>query len=226
MEKMQVSVTRRVYQRTGPLFVCAFVTALLIVHYYVDVGPINYARSQALQWTNIISTFVWGYSIIHMLMGRTRAAISGADTRKRGEGILIIASTAFFLLFMLMDPVKLEEGEIYQFVYLTITLRILLGMESIALTHTVYNVWRRIFTSPLNADMIIYFIVTFVLALRNIGPVTAYFPFFMDMGNWVLDIPYTAVMRGTVIVSAIGILFVVGRTLFGKESGMIEAEVL
>jgi hypothetical protein len=223
----QVRLSRRTYQRTGPLFVCAFVTALLIVHYTVEWEPLEYARGQALQWTNIISTFVWGYSIVHMLMGRFRAATNPKEIpRRRYEGILIIATTIIFLALMLIDPVKLEEGEIYQFIYLTISLRILMGMESVALTHSTYNVWRRLFTSPLNLEMIIYFTVAFVLGLRGIGPISAYAPWVMDMGNWILDVPYVAVMRGIVIISAVGILFVVGRALVGRESGMIEAEMI
>jgi hypothetical protein len=227
MGMTQVTLSRRVYQRTGPLFVAAFVTALLIVHFTVEWEPLEYARGQALQWTNIVSTFVWGYSIVHLLIGRFRAATNPKEIpRRRYEGILIVSMTVLFLALMLLDPVKLEEGEIYQFIYLTISLRILMGMESVALTHSVYNRWRRLFTSPLNIEMIIYFTVAFVLALRAIGPVSAFAPWMMDMGNWILDVPYKSVMRGIVIISAVGILFVVGRTLVGRESGMIEEETI
>jgi len=222
-----VTLSKRAYQRNIPIFVCSFIIGLLVIQYLVKYEPIDVARGSVLVWSNIITLLVWSFAIVILIINNSMRLVGKVktDRRLKYESAIILGTMIFFILLAFSDP-KQEASATFSTVYLGIGGAITMATWAVAITHFSYNIWKRIVTSALTPEIIVFLLIYFFTFFREMTIVTTYFPQAVVIGDWIEKVPYATAMRAVTIITAVGTLIVALRALAGKEPGMIEMEVV
>jgi hypothetical protein len=220
-------LTKRLYQRDIPIFITSFVIAVLLIQYFVVIQPVDILRGAMLSWANIISLMIWLYANAVLIIVHTRRISAGSKERRRDffESIIILGTFLFFIVIALSDPANLDRSYIYTLIYAQFAGDIFVATEAVAVTHTAYNIWKRVSQSRFTPEILVLIFVFVTMWLRDIIFVTFYVPQLKMFGDWVEAVPYLTVNRAITLTTAIGTLIVAIRALVGKEPGIIEMEL-
>lgn len=217
------SLGRSIYQRSLPIFLVSFVTAMLIAQYFVNYGPLNTFSSEANNWGVIISTFILLYGSILLLVGNVRSLIT-RRTRKE------VFNSAVFLFFMVLyvavgvsDP-KLTNSPLFLGLNAGV-----LGIINITLwmNASAFSGWETLkAASRIRSIDGLAFMVSFLPSVFfRMTVLLAIWPPFFTIGNWFITVPNVAVTRAALGAAAVGGVVLGLRALWGKEPGLVEMEM-
>jgi len=220
-------LTKRLYQRDIPIFITSFVIAVLLIQYFVAFQPVDVVRGAILSWANIISLMIWLFASVVLIMVHTRRVSAGSKGSRRDyfESIIILGTFLFFVVIALSDPANLDRNYVYTLIYAQFAGDIFVATEAVAVTHTAYNIWKRVCQSRFTPEILVLVFVFIAMWLRDIIFVTFYVPQAKMFGDWLEAVPYLTVNRAITLTTAIGTLIVAVRALVGKEPGIIEMEL-
>jgi len=221
-----VSVSKRLYQRQIPIFLVSFIIAVMLVQYIVVNPTIEEVRKEMLLWANIVSLIVWLFANVVLILNNSRRVLRAKEDRRLWyESILILASTAFFLLLALSNPAQMEKNTNYVTVYKVLIGAIYLGIEATALTYQNYNIIRRLSTQRLTPEVVVLVLCCVIQWLRGMTVITYNYPQVFAVAEWVEKVAYSSATRAATVVLAVGSLILAIRALVGREPGIIEMEM-
>jgi hypothetical protein len=221
-----VSISKRLYQRQIPIFLVSFIIAVMLVQYIVVNPIIEEVRKEMLLWANIVSLIVWLFANVVLIINNSRRVLRAKEDRRLWyESIIILASTAFFLLLALSNPAQMEKNTNYVTVYKVLIGAIYLGIEATAITYQNYNIIRRLSTQRFTPEVVVLVLSCVITLLRGMTAITYNYPQVFAVGNWVEQVAYGSASRAATVVLAIGSLILATRALVGREPGIIEMEM-
>ena len=68
-----------------------------------------------------------------------------------------------------------------------------------------------------NLEAAVLVISTFLVASMNAPAVTAFIPWYENLGSWIMNVPNVSGMRGMIIATGIGVIFTGVKMLFQIE---------
>jgi hypothetical protein len=218
-----ISIGRKIYQRSIPVFLVSFITAVFIAQYFVDYEPLNIFVKEANNWGVIISTFTLLYGSILLLMGNIRSLIARRSMKE-------VFNSAVFLFFMMLyivvgvsDP-RLTNSPAFLGLNAGVlgVINIILWMNATAFANweTLKAVSRVRSVDGLAFLASFLFIVFFRMTVF-----LAIWPPFFSIGNWIITVPNVGVTRAALGAAAVGGVVLGIRALLGKEPGLIEMEM-
>jgi hypothetical protein len=201
-----------------------------MIQYFVSWQPLDVVRGATLQWSNIISLFIWIYATVLLIANNVRRIVMGrarASTHRDWyESIIIIVTFGIFIALGFTEPGKLDQSALFTTYYTILIGAIYLGSEATGITHTTYNIWRRIVTSSLTPEILAFLFVFFFKTMRQMSLVVWAVPQVAIIGDWISLAPFTSSYRAITLGAAIGTLVLSIRALVGREAGLIEAEIV
>jgi hypothetical protein len=221
-----ITVSKRIYQRSIPVFLVSFIIAVMVVQYLFAVPVIDQIRGEILTWANIVSLWVWLFAnVILILNHSTRVMRAREDRRLWYESIIILATIAFFIIIAVSDPVNMEKGPTYTTIYKVLIGAIYLGAEASGITYQNYNVLRRLALQRFTPEVVVLLITCVFMWLRPMTAITYNYPWVFAASEWIEKVAYGSATRAATVVLAIGTLFLAIRALATKEPGIIEMEM-
>jgi len=222
-----LSLSKRLYQRSAPIYIAAFIIGFMVVQYFIKYEPLDALRGQTLIWANIVSLWVWAFANVVLVLNSSRRVSRARqeDPRAWYESAFTLATIVALLLIAFIDPVKLDQNPIYSTIYKGLIGAIYLGIESTAITYQVYNIWRRLVTARITPETLVIIVTFLLMGFRSIALLTYSVPQTFIIAEWIEKVAYTTTTRAITIVSAVGTLILAIRALVGKEPGIIEMEM-
>jgi hypothetical protein len=215
-------MSRRLYQRTIPLFIVSLVAGIMIVEYFVVPGTILTTLKEEIQlWGSVIGTLTlaFGYLMLVMRYGRS------IYRRETGRPLLNAAATIGSLIFFLAIGLAFEGGNtgpefLLLYGYIPMYVSTASGMYW---PHHTYNPFRLFkWTSPEAIALYLGWILTL---LGEMSALVAIWPPFADITYWIQSVPQTGTNRAALAAAAISGIVLGIRALAGREPGLIEMEI-
>ena len=222
-----VSLSKRLYQRSVPICIVAFIIGFMTVQYFIKYAPLDALQGQTLIWANIVSLWVWAFANVVLVLNALRRVSRARqeDPRAWYESAIMLASIVVILLIAFIDPANLDRNPIYSTIYKGLIGAIYLGIESTGITYQVYNILKRLVTARITLETLIIIVTYLLMGFRSIALITYNVPLTFTIAEWIEKVAYSTTARAITIVSAIGTLILAVRALVGKEPGIIEMDM-
>jgi len=219
--------TKRVYQRTIPLFLIAVIAGIMIVEYFiVPVAPLTSLKNELVAWGVNMSAIALVFAQVMLLLryGRTimrgRTGEAGSNRRLFESGVFIGAFVVFG--FIALSNPQNVSGDLFTALYLAFVMKFAQGLGSCGWPAQVNAVFRVFRVTSLETLTItgVYILVW----LRYLTTFTAFVPGIVPVFSWIEAVPHVAAQRAGLMGAAIGAMVVGIRALFGREPGLMEYE--
>jgi hypothetical protein len=229
-EQVSALSSRRLYQRTLPLFVMSAIAAVLIVQYFAPVGTVfDPARTNILAVVSTVTATVQLYALTTLLLWRARSVVR----RQGGNKTTIFSSVIFFAWFIFLvglwlfdhDPVKLSSGTTYLAIYGATVGILSTSASGIKFVHHIFWTFR-LFASAATLESGILFVTWLLTYLREMSLGILIWPGFAPIGDWISLFPYTAASRSLLLATGVGACIIAARAIVFREPGLIDAEMV
>jgi hypothetical protein len=207
-----------VLRKNVPLAITFLIGMVLFVEWFLAVPQIGVAGTALRDFGVTVSAFALGLGAINLF------ALHGGHikARTKNQWIYSLALLAALLLFIIVGVQQGVQGSQYKWIYNNIIVPLSATMYGAIGFYIASGAYRALRARTKEATVLL--ITGVILLLRNapIGP--ALWDGFPIIGSWIMDIVTTAVYRGIMMGSSLGILALGIRTLIGMERGYLGRE--
>lgn len=219
-------LSKRLYQRSLPLFLTAIITAIFIVQYIIlPQSSLDFVKTELTNWGILIATCAMFVSVIILLLMHFHKVTRGIKAKERLT--VLYSGTAIVSFFTYMILGSLWPGGVnsstYTSIYVNTIAPIAIAMNALQLFYTTRAAYRAFRAYTLEAFVMFISAVLWLLRGMPVGAVL--WSWLLPIADWITTAPSAAGTRGGTIAAAIGGLILAIRALIGKEPGLIEAEV-
>lgn len=228
-EQVSALSSRRLYQRTLPLFIMSAIAAVLIIQYFAPAGTVfDPARTNILAIVSTVTATIQLYALVTLLLWRARVVV-----RRQGNMTNIFSSFVFFAWFIFLvglwlfdhDPVKMSSGTTYLAIYAATVGILSTSASGIKFVHHIFWTFR-LFASAATLESGILFVTWLLTYLREMSLGILIWPGFAPIGDWISLFPYTAASRSLLLATGVGACIIAARAIVFKEPGLIDAEMV
>jgi hypothetical protein len=219
--------TKRLYQRTIPLFLIAVIAGIMIVEYFaVPTVVLTSVKNELVAWGVNMSAIALVFAQVMLLLryGRT---ITRGRTGEASSNRRLFESGVFFGGFVIFGLIAFStpqnvSGDLFTALYLAFVMKFAQGLGSCGWPAQVNAVFRSFRVTSLETLTItsVYILVW----LRYLTTFTAFVPGIVPVFTWIEAVPHTAAQRAGLIGAAIGAMVIGVRALIGREPGLMEYE--
>lgn len=223
-ETTSVLSSRRLYQRIGPLFICAVFVGVFIGQTIIDWDPWQTIYSTMQETQGMVNMMVQIFAAFVLFYGKVRS-VSRYRTEERTllvRNIVILAFSAFLSWFFWSTGghESLQASTVVPIIQGSCQNGLFLARYGMMY----YWVLRR-FSEFRTIDRIAQLVMWFLLAIRGTNALIVPYPFLIDWIDWVRFTLYTGALNGVLFTVATGAIIISIRALLGREPGLIEMEV-
>ncbi|MDH5199444.1 MAG: hypothetical protein OEW93_01035 [Candidatus Bathyarchaeota archaeon] len=202
-----------------PIAITIVCTLLQIIPFYVNIQPLASTADTFRSWMILVATCATFVGAISLTLYNVKAI------QRRSEdwyySILVIVFMLAILLFGLPIPEAGLGDQNPQFSFLFVNILTPLGstMYSIIaffITSAAYRTFR-----ARNIEAAIVLVSGILMICKNAPVMTTFWGPFVDIGDWIFDVPNMATMRAVIIGTALGAIALAVRTLMGMERGYL-----
>jgi hypothetical protein len=217
------AISRRMYQRTVPIFLVSILAGIFLVEYFIAYEPLTGLTGELSVWGSIITagTVLFGNVAVILIKGRQ---LSGERTSKETFDIVVfLGAVALFVILGLSNPDTISS-ETFLLLY-TPTMSM---MSTTLWTNAhLYYVWATIqrLVRVRSLELFVLALATVLLIFYNTPVTVTVVPQFNPIGEWIVTVLNKAVQRATAACLAVGGIVIMVRALAGKEPGLIEMEM-
>lgn len=224
MSETRVLSSRRLYQRIGPLFICAVFVGVFIGQTIVDWAPLDYVYNVFQDTQGMVNMMVQLFAAFVLYYGKIRS-LSRWRTQEKTlliRNIVILAFAAFLSWFFWSSGGHDSTAT-------STVIPILQGSAQNGLFLARYGMlyyWvLRRFSEFRTIDRIAQLVMWFLLAIRGTNAIIVPYPALIEIIDWVRFTIYTGALNGVLFTVACGAVVISIRSLLGREPGLIEMEV-
>lgn len=224
MGEVRVLSSRRIYQRIGPLFVCAVFVGVFIGQEMIAFEPLKFVYDTFQKTQGMVVLMVQVFAAFILYYGKIRSL-----TRWRTEertllirNIVILAFAGFLSWFFWSTGghESLQASAIVPIIQGSCQRGLFLARYGMMY----YWVLRR-FSEFRTIDRIAQLAMWFLLAIRGTNAIIVPYPYLIEVIDWVRFTLYTGALDGVLFTVACGAIIISIRSLIGREPGLIEMEV-
>lgn len=224
-ETAPVLTSRRLYQRTLPLFVCALFVGVFIGQTIIKWDPLDTVY-RAFQDTNaMVIMMIQIFAAFTLYYGKVRSA-----ARYRTEERTLLIRNITILVFSAFLSWFFWSTGGHESIEASTVVPIIQGSCQRGLFFARYGMmyyWvLRRFAEFRTIDRIAQLFMWFLLAIRGTNAIIVPFPILIEWIDWVRFTWYTGALNGVLFTVACGALIITIRAILGKEPGLIEMEVV
>jgi len=224
MSETRVLSSRRLYQRIGPLFVCAVFVGVFIGNDIVEWAPMEWVYDVFQETQGMVQMMVQLFAAFVLYYGKIRS-LGRYKTLERTmlvRNIVILAFAAFLSWFFW------STGG-HESLQASAVVPIIQGSAQRGLFFARYGMlyyWvLRRFSEFRTIDRIAQLVMWFLLAIRGTNAIIVPYPFLIEFIDWVRFTLYTGALDGVLFTVAAGAVIISIRSFLGREPGLIEMEV-
>ena len=202
-----------------PIIITAVAALLQVIPYYFNIPVIDSAASTAADGVILIvnmAVFV-GVISISQVHGRR---ISRRAERWGYSVVLMISMIIMALTGLPFESIGLGlKNPIYDFFFMNAMTPLsgtLYSILAFFITSAAYRAFR-----ARNIESALILVAGTIVVMSNAPLFTSAFPFFIDMKNWIFDVPNASTMRAVTMGAALGAIALAVRTLMGIERGYL-----
>jgi len=202
-----------------PIIITAVAALLQVIPYYFNIPIIDSAASTTADGVILIvnmAVFV-GVISISQVHGRR---ISRRAERWEYSVILIVFMVIMALTGLPFESIGLGlKNSIYDFFFMNAMTPLsgtLYSILAFFITSAAYRAFR-----ARNIESALILISGTIVVMSNAPLFTSAFPFFIDMKNWIFDVPNASTMRAVTMGAALGAIALAVRVLMGIERGYL-----
>ena len=202
-----------------PIIITAVAALLQVIPYYFNIPIIDSASQTTREGVLLIVNMAVFVGVISI------SQVHGRRISKRAErweySVVLIA----FMLIMAFTGLPFEsvglglDNSIYDFFFTNALTPLGSTMYSILaffITSAAYRAFR-----ARNLEAAVILVAGTIVVMSNAPLFTSSFPFFIDMKNWIFDVPNASTMRAVTMGAALGAIALAVRTLMGIERGYL-----
>ncbi|MHA2069184.1 MAG: hypothetical protein ACXABY_32900 [Candidatus Thorarchaeota archaeon] len=224
MTETRVLSSKRLYQRIGPLFVCAVFVGVFIGQTIIDWAPMDYLYTVFQDTQGMVQMMVQLFAAFVLYYGKVRSLANYKNIERTLliRNITILAFAAFLSWFFW------STGG-HESVQASAVVPIIQGSAQRGLFFARYGMlyyWvLRRFSEFRTIDRIAQLVMWFLLAIRGTNAIIVPYPILIDWIDWVRFTLYTGALNGVLFTVACGAVIISIRAFLGREPGLIEMEV-
>ena len=207
-----------ILRRDIPLLTTALLTMLMLVEYFIDVPALRYIGGDIRSWGVVIAAFVMPLGIITMVR-------NNLNIIRRRDRYWPYHLWSIIVLFTMIGAGligELGKHTVFLWLYNNVMIHLSSTMYSILAFFITTASARAFRARNIDSALVLISGVFVILTVAPIGGVI--WSGIPVIGNWFLDIPNMAGMRGIIIGIGLGILALGVRTILGYERGHLGAE--
>ena len=199
------------YKNEAPLIIAGFLSIFLILEYFLDFPILRSLSSDLQSWGVIIAAFALGLGVLTVARNNYSAI-------KRHD-----KNWPYFLWGLILMVVMIVTGLIgnigkdplFLWLYNNALIHLSSTMYSLLAFYITTAAYRAFRARNVDAALVLISGVFVILTIAPVGAVI--WPGFPIIGQWLLDIPNMAGMRGIIIGVGLGVLALGIRTILGYE---------
>ncbi len=202
-----------------PIIITAVAALLQVIPYYFDIPFLDSAASTTSSGVLLIVNMAVFIGVLSL------GQVHGRKISRRAErweySVVLLAFMAIMAIAGLpFESVGLGlDNSIYDFLFTNVLTPLGGTMYSILaffITAAAYRAFR-----ARNIEAALILISGTIVVMSNAPLFTSSFPFFIDMKNWIFDVPNASTMRAVTMGAALGAIALAVRMLMGIERGYL-----
>jgi len=202
-----------------PIIITAVAALLQVIPYYFNIPIIDSASATTRDSVLLIVNMAVFVGVISI------SQVHGRRISRRAErweySVVLIA----FMLIMIFTGLPFEsvglglDNSIYDFFFTNALTPLGSTMYSILAFFITSAAYRAFRARNLEAAVILF--AGTIVVMSNAPLFTSNFPIFIDMKNWIFDVPNASTMRAVLMGAALGAIALAVRMLMGIERGYL-----
>lgn len=197
-----------------PMYIISIIGAILIVEYFVALGPLADFRKEMLTWGVIIYNFVTLLGSALMLRYHSLRVMRPPSREPWARYYSIVAIAAFFVFLAIGYGIGLSSTQ-YVTMYMQTVIPATTTLWGLNLIFSTMGVYRAMRVSNLEALALLIGAMSYFL--KEMPIVCAIFPPMTGIGDWFLRYVMTPAARIAVLTAALISVVVCLRTIIQKE---------
>jgi uncharacterized membrane protein len=215
---MEVYEMSEFLRRDIPLLITAFLTLFMLAEYFIDLPILGKLGGDIRSWGVVISAFVLPIGIVTLV----RNNVTIIRRREKNWPYYLWSLIIMFTMIITGLIGDLGKHPVFIWLYNNIFTHLSSTMYSILAFFITTASARAFRARNVDAALVLISGVFVILTVAPIGEVI--WPGIPVIGNWFLDIPNMAGMRGIIIGVGLGVLALGIRTILGYEKGIVMGE--
>jgi hypothetical protein len=202
-----------------PIAITILCTLLQIIPFYVNIPPLEAASDTFRSWMVLVATCSLFVGALTLSMLHTKII------QRRSEGwyfsvLVLVFMAAITITGLPIPEVGLGEANpVFDFLFRNILTPLGGTMYSIIaffITSAAYRTFR-----ARNVEAALVLVAGILMVCKNAPIMTAFWAPFVNIGDWIFDVPNMSAMRAVIIGTALGAIALAVRTLLGMERGYL-----
>jgi predicted neutral ceramidase superfamily lipid hydrolase len=213
-------VSKRVYQRTTPLFMVSVFAGIVIATYFLPVEPLKSVTNELIQWGSILVGWTVFFSVVTSLIFLGRQVGKGF---KYTYNSLLVFLILIVLLAVAFGYPGYGSGPLYTQIFNVVVGNTFTALQGVLTFNLIVGAYRAMKARSIEATVLMLAGLSWLAASVPVGP--ALLPVITPIGEFFTYQVNTAGARGPLIAASIGALVLVIRAIMTKEPSVIELEV-
>ena len=218
-------MSKRVYQRSIPLLMISVIGIIMVGDYFIDTPPpVANLVNEFYMWGVVISTIIALYGFV-MMVGLSSLIVikRKKDSRTVTNNVLILIGFCSFMILGLLTPGR-ELGASFMKIYIPIVAYFGSGFFFCIVVRAHIAGAQYAFSKIRTLGALMFFLAWLFVTIRDTSALVGYFPPFLDIGNWITNVPVKAGYVASFIAMGVATITLALRALIGREHGLIELE--
>lgn len=199
------------YKSQVPLLIASFLSIFLILEFFLDFSILRNLSSDLQSWGVVIAAFALGLGVVTV----ARNNYSAIKRRDKNWPYFLWGLIIMFVMIVTGLTGDIGKHPIFLWLYNNAFTHLSSTMYSVLAFYITTAAYRAFRARNVDAALVLVSGVFVILTIAPVGAVI--WSGFPIIGQWLLDIPNMAGMRGIIIGVGLGVLALGVRTILGYE---------
>lgn len=213
-------MSKRVYQRTTPLFIVSIFAGIIIATYFLPVKPLQDLTNELVQWGSILVGWTVFFAVATSLLYLARQV--GKGFKYTYNSLLVFLIMGILLAVAFAYP-GLASGPLYSQIFNVVIGNTFTAIQGVLTFNLIVGAYRAMRARNIEATVLMLAGLSWLAASVPVGP--ALLPIITPIGEFFTYQVNLAGTRGPLIAAAIGGVVLAIRAIMTKEPSVIELEV-
>jgi hypothetical protein len=199
------------YKSQVPLLIASFLSIFLILEFFLDFSVLRNLSSDLQSWGVVIAAFALGLGVVTV----ARNNYNAIKRRDKNWPYFLWGLIIMFVMIVTGLTGDIGKHPIFLWLYNNAFTHLSSTMYSVLAFYITTAAYRAFRARNVDAALVLVSGVFVILTIAPVGAVI--WSGFPIIGQWLLDIPNMAGMRGIIIGVGLGVLALGVRTILGYE---------
>ena len=205
-------------KRDLPLMIIIIFAIPYLLYRFIEDPLLSSVNSELGNWSSIINMVSWGLSAFYLFQGEYASMKQTPTFMTRWNFIVLCGFSAVLLIVRAMTGSFTDP--LYKWLYVDFYAgqsRAFYGLMFLYLCSASYRMLR-----ARSWESTLLLLAGVIYIMRNASIFNLYFPWTIDLGEWVMDVPNKAAVVAANISMTFGSMLIAVRQMLGRERTAIE----